>query len=247
MALSKKQVKQLRAMANQLNPLLYIGKNDLTDAAVKQASETMDSHELLKVAVQDGSGLTAKEAADKLAGQIGAQVVRNLSGFGCRILAYDLRRNPAVEPQVTYVDFDTLLAQSDVITLHMPLLDSNRHIINRESIAKMRDGVVIVNCSRGELADIEALIEGIETGKIGALGMDTVEGDEGIIHADHRVDILPNRNWFYLHQFRNVIMTQHMAFYTDAAVSSMVDCGIGGICQMAAGESCPTELTGPVQ
>ena len=152
-----------------------------------------------------------------------------------------------MEPQVTYVDFDTLLAQSDVITLHMPLLDSNRHIINRESIAKMRDGVVIVNCSRGELADIEALIEGIETGKIGALGMDTVEGDEGIIHADHRVDILPNRNWFYLHQFRNVIMTQHMAFYTDAAVSSMVDCGIGGICQMAAGESCPTEVTGPVQ
>ena len=76
MALSKKQVKQLRAMANQLNPLLYIGKNDLTDAAEKQASETMDSHELLKVAVQDGSGLTAKEAADKLAGQIGAQVVQ---------------------------------------------------------------------------------------------------------------------------------------------------------------------------
>lgn len=81
-------------------------------------------------------------------GRIGDQVARNLSGFGCRILAYDLRHNPAVEPQVTYVDFDTLLAQSDVITLHMPLLDSNRHIINRESVAKMRDGVVIVNCSR---------------------------------------------------------------------------------------------------
>ena len=109
----------------------------------------------------------------------------------------------------------------------------------------MRDGVVIINCSRGEMADIEALIEGIETGKIGALGMDTVEGDEGIIHADHRVDILPNRNWFYLHQFRNVIMTQHMAFYTDAAVASMVSCGIGGICAMAAGEPCPTELTPP--
>ena len=198
------------------------------------------------------TGLQGREMKDLTigiigTGRIGAQVARNLSGFGCRILAYDLRRNPAVEPQVTYVDFDTLLAQSDVITLHMPLLDSNRHIINRESIAKMRDGVVIVNCSRGELADIEALIEGIETGKIGALGMDTVEGDEGIIHADHRVDILPNRNWFYLHQFRNVIRTQHTAFYTDAAVSSMVDCGIGGICQMAAGESCPTELTGPVQ
>ncbi|KFI53939.1 YhbY family RNA-binding protein [Bifidobacterium biavatii] len=76
MALTKKQTKQLRAMANQLKPLLYIGKNDLTDAAVKQASETMDSHELLKIAVQDGSGLTAKEAAEKLAGQIGAEVVQ---------------------------------------------------------------------------------------------------------------------------------------------------------------------------
>lgn len=95
------------------------------------------------------TGLQGREMKDLTigiigTGRIGAQVARNLSGFGCRILAYDLRRNPAVEPQVTYVDFDTLLAQSDVITLHMPLLDSNRHIINRESIAKMRDGVVIV-------------------------------------------------------------------------------------------------------
>ena len=94
MALSKKQVKQLRAMANQLNPLLYIGKNDLTDAAVKQASETMDSHELLKVAVQDGSGLTAKEAADKLAGQIGAQVVQVI---GNRFVLYRKPSRTAIE------------------------------------------------------------------------------------------------------------------------------------------------------
>ena len=194
------------------------------------------------------AGLQGREMKDLTigiigTGRIGTRVIRNLSGFGCRILAYDLRRNPAVESMVTYVDFDTLLSQADVISLHMPLLESNRHMINREAIARMKDGVVIVNCSRGELADIEALIEGIETEKIGALGMDTAEGDEGIIHEDHRVDILPNRNWFYLHQFRNVIMTQHMAFYTDAAVASMVQCGLEGICQMASGQSCPTELT----
>src|SRR5699024_10689732 len=145
-------------------------------------------------------------------GRIGVQVARNLSGFGCRLLAYDPRPNPAAEGLVTYVDLEALLTQSDVITLHMPLLDSNRHLIDRDTIAKMRDGVVIINCSWREMADIEALIAGIETGKIGALGMDTVEGDEGIIHSDHRVDILSNRNWFYLHQFRNVILTQHMAF-----------------------------------
>ena len=193
------------------------------------------------------NGLQGREMKDLTigvigTGKIGAQVIRNLSGFGCRILAYDLRRNPAVEGLVTYVDFDTLLAQADVITLHMPLLDSNRHMINRESIAKMKDGVVIVNCSRGELADIEALVEGIENQKIGALGMDTCEGDDGIVHADHRVNILPNRNWFYLHQFRNVVMTQHMAFYTDAAVASMVECGIRGIWEMANGIPCETEL-----
>ena len=193
------------------------------------------------------NGLQGREMKDLTigvvgTGKIGAQVIRNLSGFGCRVIAYDLRRNPAVEGLVTYVDFDDLLAQADVITLHTPLLDSNRHIIDRESIAKMKDGVVIVNCSRGELADIEALVEGIESQKIGALGMDTCEGDDGIVHADHRVDILPNRNWFYLRQFRNVVMTQHMAFYTDAAVASMVECGIRGIWEMANGIPCETEL-----
>ena len=175
-------------------------------------------------------------------GRIGSQVVRNLSGFGCKILAFDRYENPAVAHLVTYVDLDTLFRESDVISLHMPLLQSNWHIIDREAIAKMKDGVVIINCARGELAELEALVEGIESEKIGALGMDTCEGEEGIIHADHRVDILSNRNWFYLHQFRNVIMTQHMAFYTDTAVASMVECGIRGIYNMAQGLPCTTEL-----
>ena len=192
-------------------------------------------------------GLQGREMKDLTVGvigtgRIGAQVIRNLSGFGCRILAHDLYRNAAVESLVDYVDLDRLLAESDVITLHVPLLESNYHMINRDTIAQLTAGVILVNCSRGELADREALVEGIESEKLGALGMDTSEGEEGIIHEDHRVDILANRNWFYLHQFRNVIMTQHMAFYTDAAVESMVDCGIRGICRMAAGERFVTEL-----
>jgi D-lactate dehydrogenase len=197
------------------------------------------------------SGLQGREMKDMTVGivgtgKIGAQVVRNLSGFGCRILCYAHRPNPLIAELVEYVSFEELLAQSDIISLHVPLTESNWHMIDRESIAKMRDGVILINCSRGELMDIEALVEGVESQKIGALGMDTAEGDEGIIHEDHRVDILSNRNWFYLHQFRNVIMTQHMAFYTDAAVDSMVACGIGGICEMAQGDTCETELTVPV-
>lgn len=183
------------------------------------------------------AGLQGREMKDLTigvmgTGRIGAQVIRSLTGFGSKILAYDKYQNPAVAEMAEYVDLDTILKESDVITLHMPLLESTRNIINRETISKMKKGVTIVNCARGELADLEALVEGIETEHIGALGIDTAEGEEGIIHEDHRVDILPNRNWFYLHQFRNVIMTQHMAFYTDAAVDSMVECGICGIYDM---------------
>lgn len=175
-------------------------------------------------------------------GRIGQQVMKNLSGFGCRMLCYDVRQDDTAASLGTYVDLDTLLKESDIITLHLPLLDSTYHIINDETIGKMKDGVVLINCARGELMDIDTLVRGIETEKIGALGIDTLEGDETIIHADHRVDILANRNWFYLHQFRNVIMTQHMAFYTDLAVESMADCGVSGIYQMALGQACNTEI-----
>jgi D-lactate dehydrogenase len=192
-------------------------------------------------------GLQGREMKDLTVGvvgtgKIGAQVIRNLSGFGCRVLCCGRRRDPSLASLADEVSYEELLSHSDVISLHVPLTDANWHMIDRAAIAKMRPGVILINCARGELMDIEALIEGIETEKIGALGMDTAEGDEGIIHADHRVDILSNRNWFYLHQFRNVIMTQHMAFYTDAAVDSMVACGIRGIWEMANGEDCETEL-----
>lgn len=176
-------------------------------------------------------------------GRIGTQVIENLSGFGCRILACSPHKDPKAARLAAYVDMDTLFAEADIITLHVPLLADTRHLINRDAIAKMKDGVILINCARGELADIKALVEGIETKKIGALGIDTMEGEQGIVHKDHRVDILSNRDWFYLHQFRNVVMTQHMAFYTEEAVASMVECGIKGIWQMNQEGYCETELT----
>lgn len=192
-------------------------------------------------------GLMGREMKDLTVGvigtgRIGAQVIRNLSGFGCRILACDLRENRELDSLVTYVEQEKLLRESDVITLHMPLTEETYHMINRETIARMKDGVVLVNCARGELADVHALIEGIESEKIGALGMDTVEGEEGIIHQDHRIDILKNRDWFYLHQFRNVIMTHHIAFYTDASVRGMVECGMEGLYFMKKNGSFRTQL-----
>ncbi|MDO4312397.1 MAG: D-isomer specific 2-hydroxyacid dehydrogenase family protein [Eubacteriales bacterium] len=166
-------------------------------------------------------------------GRIGFAVIRLLSSFGCRILAYNRTEKESIRKYAEYVDLDTLYAKSDIITLHVPLTENTYHMINGESLKKMKDGVVIINCARGELAENDALIEGIESGKIGALGLDVVEDETGITHVDHRIDILSNQKMAYLRQFRNVVMTPHMAFYTETAVRNMVRCGVQGILYMA--------------
>ncbi|MDN4080326.1 D-isomer specific 2-hydroxyacid dehydrogenase family protein [Paenibacillus polymyxa] len=156
-------------------------------------------------------------------GQIGATVARNLSGFGCNIIGYDIYENDNLRDLIEYVSLEKLISTSDVISLHAPLFDSNYHMINRESIAKMKDGVCIVNCGRGLLIDTEALIHGIETGKVGAAGLDVIEDELGIFHEDHRLNVLNNHQLAILKSFPNVIVTPHMAFYTDQAVSDMVE------------------------
>jgi D-lactate dehydrogenase len=156
-------------------------------------------------------------------GQIGATVARNLSGFGCNIIGYDIYENDNLRDLIEYVSLEKLISTSDVISLHAPLFDSNYHMINRESIAKMKDGVCIVNCGRGPLIDTEALIYGIETGKVGAAGLDVIEDELGIFHEDHRLNVLNNHQLAILKSFPNVIVTPHMAFYTDQAVSDMVE------------------------
>ena len=193
------------------------------------------------------SGLQGREIRNMTVGvmgtgKIGRAVIKDLGGFGCRILAYDPYPAEDLKNTVEYVDGDTLLRTSDIITLHIPLMESTRHMINREAIAKMKTGVVIINASRGELMDIEALTEGIETEKIGALAMDVFEDENGIYHESRINDIIRNRKMAYIRQFPNVVLTQHMAFYTDANTDSMVECGIRGIVEMKEKGSCASEL-----
>lgn len=176
-------------------------------------------------------------------GRIGRAVIDYLSGFGCKILAYDPYPSEelAQRGDVTYVTLEDLYALSDLITVHVPLMDATRGIIDADAITKMRDGVVLINVSRGELMDVEALVQGIESEKIGALAMDVFAEEDGIYHVNRTHDILANRNMAYLRQFPNVILTQHIAFYTDIDVDSMVEQGVRGVVAMAAGE-CATEL-----
>ena len=183
-------------------------------------------------------GLQGKEMRSLTVGVMGTgricqAVIQNLRGFGCKILAYDPHPKADLMDVAEYVSLEELYRRADIITLHMPLVPATKYIINRESISMMKPGVIIINCARGPLADPDALIEGIESEKIGALGLDVIDGEEGITHVDHRVDIISNQKMAYLRQFRNVVMTQHMAFYTEEAVASMARCGIAGIQDMA--------------
>lgn len=165
-------------------------------------------------------------------GQIGQTVIRSLTGFGCKILAYNRTPRPELEEFAEFVPLEQLYADSDIITFHLPLTEATKYMVNRETLSHMRDGVILVNTSRGELMDRKTLIHGIESQKIGALALDVFEDERSIYHESRINDIIANRDMAYLRQFPNVAMTQHMAFYTESAIEEMVDCGIRGIVEM---------------
>lgn len=156
-------------------------------------------------------------------GRIGATVVQHLSGFGCRILAYDLWENEAVKRHAEYVPLDTVLLEADIITLHMNANEDNYHLINRDTIARMKEGAYIVNTARGKLIDSEALIEGIESGKLGGAALDVVEFENGLYYYDHMGEVMVNPKLALLRSFPNVIISPHTAFYTREDVRDMVE------------------------
>jgi D-lactate dehydrogenase len=156
-------------------------------------------------------------------GRIGKTVIKHLSGFGCKVLAYDIYENEEVKVYAEYVDLNTILKSSDIITLHMPATDENHHMINKESIKLMKDQVYIINTARGTLINTNDLIEAIENKKIGGAALDVIENEANLYYNNLNGKVLENRDLAILKSFPNVIVTPHTAFYTDQAVSDMVE------------------------
>lgn len=156
-------------------------------------------------------------------GQIGRKVIQNLSGFGCKVIAYDKYENDEVKKYAEYVTMDELLAAADVITFHIPGNDDNYHMIDKAVFDKMKDGVTLINTARGTLIDTNALIDAIECGKVGAAALDVVENEQSIYYKDYKYRTVNHREMAVLNSFPNVIMTPHTAFFTDMAVSDMVE------------------------
>ena len=168
-------------------------------------------------------------------GRIGSTVIRHLSGFGCRLLAYDLYPNEAVKSCAEYVDLDTLYAQSDIITLHTNATAENYHLINAEALARMKDGVILVNTARGKLIDSDALIGALNSGKVGAAGLDVIENENGLYYYNLSGQVIPNAELSILRSYPNVILSPHTAFYTDEDVASMVRGCFEGVDSFARG------------
>ena len=155
-------------------------------------------------------------------GRIGQTVLKHLSGFGCELLAYDLYQNDEVKKIAKYVPLETLIAESDVITLHTNATEENHHLLNADAFAKMKPGVTIVNTARGKLIDSDALLAALESGQVGAAGLDVLENENGLYYYDRMGDVIPNPELAALRAMPNVILTDHTAFYTYEDVKSMV-------------------------
>ena len=149
-------------------------------------------------------------------------MLEHLSGFGCKLLAYDLYPSEEAARSARYVSLDELYAACDVITLHTNATAENHHLIDAAALAKMKDGVVLVNTARGSLIDSQALIAAIESGHVGAAALDVLENENGLYYYNRAGDPIPNAELALLRSFPNVLLTCHTAFYTDENVESMV-------------------------
>lgn len=168
-------------------------------------------------------------------GKIGEEVINNLSGFGCEILAYDPFPKDSVKNCARYVELEELWRKSDIVTLHTPATKETRYMVNKDSLKKMKKGVIIINMARGSLIDTAALIEGLEQGIVSAAALDVIEQEGAIYYKDYKYTVTKNHEMAILNAMPNVLMTPHTAFFTDKAVDDMIRYSL---------ESCIAEVEG---
>lgn len=188
-----------------------------------------------------GVNLYGKTAGIVGTGKIGAAMARICQGFGMRVIGYDLYPNKNLD-FVEYVDFEHLLAESDLISLHCPLLETSYHMINTETIQKMKDGVILVNTSRGGLIKTNDLVQGIRDGKFFAVGLDVYEEENGSVYEDMSERILGHSTMARLLSFPNVMVTSHQGFFTKEALEAISETTLDNALAFVEGRTNGNEL-----
>lgn len=166
-----------------------------------------------------GFELSGKTVGVVGTGRIGTILATIMMGLGCKIVAHDAYQNKALlEAGVSYVSLDELFRQSDIISLHCPLTPETHHMINAESIAKMKQGVMLINTSRGKLIHTDAAIDALKDGQMGYMGLDVYEQEENLFFKDLSEIIIRDDKISRLMTFPNVLITAHQAYFTDNAL-----------------------------
>lgn len=190
-----------------------------------------------------GFDMKGKTAGIVGTGRIGTVLARILHGFGCELLGNDVRESPeCLDLGMRYVPRDTLLAESDIISLHCPLTPETRHLIDLHSIPRMKRGVMLINTGRGALVDTAAVIAGLKGGHIGALGLDVYEQEENVFFEDHSEEIIQDDLLMRLMTFPNVLITSHQGFFTREAITAIAESTLENLSQIGRGEVCPNAL-----
>lgn len=176
------------------------------------------------------------------AGRIGASTIRNLSGFGCKILAYDTFHREDVKQYAQYVTKEELLRQADIVVLHCPLIPENEGMICADTISVMKDGAILVNTARGGLVDTKAVYEALISGKLSGFAMDVYEQESLTQRKDLRGKELPDPLLASLLSMDNVLFTSHTAFYTDEAIENIVDITLTNLHEFVDTGNCKNEV-----
>lgn len=176
-------------------------------------------------------------------GKIGECVAKILSGFGCRLLGHDLQVNHVCEQLgMKYVSMDQLLADSEILTFHCPLTPDTHHVVNAESIERMKAGVMLINTSRGGLIDTQAAIGGLKSGRIGWLGIDVYEEEADLFFEDLSDSVIRDDVFSRLGTFPNVLITGHQAFFTADAMTQISQTTLQNLSDIEAGKDCPNRV-----
>lgn len=157
-------------------------------------------------------------------GRIGQVLCAMMRGLGCDVLAYDIAKDPVLAATgVRYVELDQLYRESDIISLHCPLMKETVHMIGSDALAMMKQGVMIINTSRGPLIDTRAVIGALKAGKVGYLGLDVYEEEQGLFFEDRTNEVIQDDVFVRLQTFPNVLITAHQAFFTKEAVENIAE------------------------
>ncbi len=188
----------------------------------------------------DLHGLTAGVVGT---GKIGICVARILRGFGCRVLTYDPQPSTECESMgCEYVSLETLLADSDIVTLHCPLTPDTHHLINADSLARTRPGFMLINTSRGGLVDTPAVIQGLKSGQVGYLGLDVYEEEGDLFFEDLSGQVIQDDVFSRLLTFPNVLVTGHQAFFTRDALEAIARTTIDNLNCFAQNTPCENQV-----